>query len=316
MPPAIRISAEVEAAVTAGHPVVALESTVFGPLGLPARAGSEALLRSVGAVRAGGATPALTAVLDGVAVVGVDETGYDAVLAAPRKAAERDLPVAVAQRWPAAGTTVSAALALAAAAGIRVFATGAIGGVHRGWARTGDESADLFALARHPVATVCAGAKSFLDLAATLERLESLGVPVLGLGTEIFPAFYSRSSGLPVPHAVSTVGEVAAVVAAARALGYRGGVVLAVPLSEGDEVPRHEVEPIVEAALSEAAAAGVTGGAVTPFVLERVAAGTDGRSVRANVALVEGNAGWAAALASVLADAGTGPGPAEAGTRR
>ena len=299
---ALRISPDVAEAVAAGRPVVALESTVFSRLGLPDPAGAEALRRSVEAVAAAGAVPALTAVLDGVARVGVDESEHRDVLAAARKVGERDLPVAVAQRWPAAGTTVSASVALAAAAGIAVFATGAIGGVHRDWARTGDESADLGALARHAVVTVCAGAKSFLDLAHTLERLESLGVPVIGLGTGEFPAFYSRRSGLPVPHESKTVEEVADVVSAARALGYRGGLLVAAPVPEGDEVPFEEVEPVVESALAEAEAAGIAGGAVTPFVLERVAARTGGRSVRANVALVGDNARVAAALATALAE--------------
>lgn len=303
MPPALRIAPEVDAAVATGRPVVALESTVFSRLGLPGPAGAEALRRSVKAVTAGGGVPALTAVLDGVARVGVEEAEFETVLSAGRKVGERDLPVALAQRWPAAGTTVSASLALAAAALIPVFATGAIGGVHRDWARTGDESADLLALARHPVVTVCAGAKSFLDLGQTLERLETLGVPVVGLGTGEFPAFYSRRSGLSVPHQVATAEEAAAVVAAARALGYRGGLLFAAPVPEADEVPFEEVEPIVATALEEAAAAGVTGGAVTPFVLERVAAGTEGRSVAANVALVEDNARRAAALAGALAAA-------------
>ncbi|MDQ3945230.1 MAG: pseudouridine-5'-phosphate glycosidase [Actinomycetota bacterium] len=299
----LHIAAGVEAAVAAGRPVVALESTVFSRLGLPYPTGAEALRRSVEAVTAGGALPALTAVLDGVARVGLDDAEFDAVVGASRKAGERDLPVAVAQRWPAAGTTVSASVALAAAAGIAVFATGAIGGVHRDWARTGDESADLPALARHPVVTVCAGAKSFLDLSRTLERLETLGVPVIGLDTDEFPAFYSRRSGLPVPHQVASAEEAAEVVTAARSLGYGGGLLLVAPVPEADEVPFEEVEPIVVSALAEAAAAGVTGGAVTPFVLDRVADGTAGRSVRANVALVEDNARWAAALAGALAAA-------------
>lgn len=302
----VRVSAGVRTALAAGHPVVALESTVFSRLGLPDPAGREALRRSLEAVTAGGALPALTTVLDGVARVGVEESEFGAVLAAGRKAGERDLPVAVAQRWPAAGTTVSASLALAAAAGIPVFATGAIGGVHRGWPRTGDESADLPAIARQPVVTVCAGAKSFLDLALTLERLETLGVPVLGLATDEFPAFYSRRSRLSVPHRVETVTEAAEVVTAARALGYRGGILVASPVPEADEVPLEDVEPLVEAALAEATAAGITGGAVTPFVLERVAVGTGGATVAANIALVAGNARIAAELAVALGPGATG----------
>jgi pseudouridine-5'-phosphate glycosidase len=295
-----RVSPEVEAALAGGRPVVALESTVYSRLGLPGPPGAEALRRSLDAVRAEGALPAVTGVLDGIARVGLDETELAAMLGATRKAGERDLPVAVAQRWPAAGTTVSASVALAAAAGIAVFATGAIGGVHRDWARTGDESADLVALARHPVVTVCAGAKSFLDLGQTLERLETLGVPVLGLATDEFPAFYSRRSGLPVPHRVESAAEAAEVVMAARALGYQGGILVATPVPEGDEVSLEEMEPVVESALAEAADAGITGGAVTPFVLERVATRTGGRSVRANVALVEDNARVAATLAAAL----------------
>lgn len=298
---ALRVSDEVQAAVAAGRAVVALESTVFSRLGLPPEAGAEALRRSVGIVRAEGAVPALTTVLEGVARVGVSEAEQAAVLAAGRKAGERDLPAAVVQGWPAAGTTVSASLALAAAAGIATFATGGIGGVHRDWATSGDESADLPAIARHPVVTVCAGAKSFLDLGVTLERLETLGVPVVGVGTDELPAFYSRRSGLRLPHRVESPEEAAEMVVAARALGYRGGVVVCNPPGEADEVPIEVVEPMVEEALAEAAAAGVAGGAVTPFVLERVARGTGGRTVTANVALVADNARVAARLAVALA---------------
>jgi pseudouridine-5'-phosphate glycosidase len=305
MGPGVRTSPVVAAALTGGQPVVALESTVFSRLGLPARAGGEARKRAYDAVLAGGAVPALTVILHGVARVGVDDEELPRVLAADRKVAERDLAVAVAQGWPAAATTVSASLALAAAAGIGVFATGGIGGVHRDWAQTGDESSDLGALARHPVVTVCAGAKSFLDLPRTLERLETLGVPVIGFGTEGggFPAFWSRRSGLPVPHEVATPAEAVAVVRAARALGYGGGVLVVTPVPERDQVPFEELRPIIDAALADAVAAGITGGAVTPFVIDRIAAATGDRTVAANVALVEHNASVAAAIAGVLASA-------------
>ena len=218
MYPAVRISPLVAAAMADGQAVVALESTVFSRLGLPTAAGDEARWRVYEAVLDRGAVPAMTVVLDGVVRVGVDDDELPLVLAADRKVAERDLAVAAAQRWPAAATTVSASLALATAAGIGVFATGGIGGVHRHWEWTADESADLGALARHPVVTVCAGAKSFLDLPRTLERLETLGVPVIGLATDggAFPAFWSRRSELPVPHEVATAAEAAAVVRAAR----------------------------------------------------------------------------------------------------
>jgi pseudouridine-5'-phosphate glycosidase len=299
----VEIAPEVTAALNEGRPVVALESTVFSRLGLPAPAGSEARKRVYDAVLAGGAVPALTVVLDGLARVGVDDGEMHRVLAADRKVGERDLAVAMAQHWPAAATTVSASLALAAAAGIGVFATGGIGGVHRDWAQTGDESADLGALARHPVVTVCAGAKSFLDLPRTLERLETLGVPVIGLGTDggDFPAFWSRRSGLPVPHDVASANEVAGVVRAARSLGYGGGVLVVTPVPEADEVPYEELQPIIDAAVGEATEAGIRGGAVTPFVIERIADATGGRTVAANLALVEHNAAVAAAVAGALA---------------
>jgi pseudouridylate synthase len=300
---AVRVSPEVAAALWDGRAVVALESTVFSRLGLPGAAGAEARRRAFDAVRAAGAVPALTVVLDGVARVGVDDDELPLVLGAGRKVAERDLPVAVAQRWPAGATTVSASLALAAAAGVAVFATGGIGGVHRDFAARGDESADLVALARHPVVTVCAGAKSFLDLPRTLERLETLGVPVVGLGTDAgaFPGFWSRrSGGQSVPHEVSSPEEAAAVVRAARALGHRGGLLVVTPVPQSAEVPFDELGPVIGAALAEAAAAGVAGGAVTPFVLERIATATDGRTVAANVALVEHNAALAGAIAAAL----------------
>ena len=302
--PAVEVSEAVAAAVAGGRPVVALESTVFSRLGLPEPAGAEAQRRAEAALRAAGAVPALTVVLDGVARVGLADDELPRVLAAGRKVAQRDLPVALAQRWPAGATTVSASLALAAAAGVAVFATGGIGGVHRDFATSGDESADLVALARHPVVTVCAGAKSFLDLPKTLERLETLGVPVVGLGTDggAFPGFWSRRSGGPVvPHEVASPGEAAAMVRAARALGYGGGVLVVTPVPAADEVPFEELAPVIDAALAGASAARVTGAAVTPFVLERIAAATGGRTVAANVALVEHNAAVAGAIAAGLA---------------
>jgi pseudouridine-5'-phosphate glycosidase len=299
------VSPRVAQALAEGRAVVALESTVFSSLGLPGPAGTAARKRVYEAVTTGGAQPALTVVLDGTARVGVDDEEIPRVLSADRKVAERDLAVAVAQRWPAAATTVSASLALAVAAGIGVFATGGIGGVHRDWAETNDESADLGALARHPVVTVCAGAKSFLDLPRTLERLETLGVPVVGLGTDGggFPAFWARRSGLQVPHEVHTAAEVAEVVQAARVLGYGGGVLVVTPVPAADEVPHEELQPIIEAALGEAARAGVRGGAVTPFVIDRIATAAGGRTVAANLALVEHNAAVAAEIAVALAPA-------------
>jgi pseudouridine-5'-phosphate glycosidase len=287
--------------VDGGRPVVALESTIFSHLGLPSPANAEALDRCLAAVRRGGAVPAVTAVLDGTARVGLDESEHDRIRGPARKAAERDVAVAVAQRWEVGATTVSASLALAAAAGVTVFATGGIGGVHRGAELTGDVSADLDAIAHHPVVTVCAGAKAFLDLARTLEHLETAGVPVLGWRHDWFPAFYLRSSGLRVPHRVESAAEVAAVLAARSRPDV--GMLLTVPIPTADELDRAELDGVLAQALADAQSAGITGAAVTPFVLGRVGSATAGRSVPANLALAENNARVAAEVATALSRA-------------
>jgi pseudouridine-5'-phosphate glycosidase len=292
------ISEEVDGALTEGRAVVALESTIFSNLGLPAPANREALERCLAAVRRSGAVPAITAVLDGVERVGLDDAEHERVCGPARKTAERDLGVAVAQGWSFGATTVSASLALAHAAGVRVFATGGIGGVHRGAETTGDVSADLGAIAAHPLVTVCAGAKAFLDLPRTLEELERLGVPVLGWRHDWFPAFYTRSSGLSVPHRVETAAEVAAILAQRPRADL--GVLLTVPIPIDAELNPTATESTVAAALADAAGAGVTGAAVTPFVLARIAAVTEGDSVPANLALAENNAAVAAAIALAL----------------
>jgi pseudouridylate synthase len=239
-------------------------------------------------------------VLDGIARVGLsdDETGR--ILGPGRKAAERDVPVAVAAGWEFGATTVSASLALAAAAGIEVFATGGIGGVHRGAELTGDVSADLDALAHHPVVTVCAGAKAFLDLARTLEYLETVGVPVLGWQHDHFPAFYTRSSGLPVAHRVETAAEVAAVLR--HRTRERTGVLLAVPIPEADALDDDGLGRALDDALAACERDGIVGAAVTPFVLDRIAQATDGRSIPANLALAENNASVAGHVAVALAE--------------
>lgn len=295
-----RLSAEVAAARSDNVPVVALESTIFSSMGLPSPANHEALIRCEAAIRAGGAVPAVTAVIDGIARVGIEPHEVERVLAGVRKVAERDLPVAIAQRIDVGCTTVSATVALCATAGVRVFATGGMGGVHRDDHLTGDVSADLEALARHPVATVTAGAKAFLDLGKTLERLDTLGVPVIGMRTDRFPAFYTRDSGFAVPHRVETEAEAAAVLQARIDLGLPGGVVVANPIPEAAALPQEEVDQAIEAALSAAAAAGLRGAAVTPFVLGRLAEVTGGRSIPANLALAEHNAAVAAGIAAAL----------------
>ena len=290
----------VQAALATGQPVVAMESTIYSTLGLPVPHNAEALQRCKAAVTAGGAVPAVTAVVDGQWRIGLTEGEEERVLEGTRKVAERDLAVAAAQRWDVGVTTVSASVALAARAGIAVFATGGIGGVHRGVEVSGDISADLDALAHHPVVTVCAGAKSFLDLPRTLEFLETAGVPVLGWRHADFPAFYVRSSGLPVPHVVQTAAEVARVLRARSR--PQTGVLLTVPIPEADELDPERHDAALTAALGAAAAAGITGAAVTPFVLERVGRETEGGSVPANLALAENNARVAAEVAAALLD--------------
>jgi pseudouridylate synthase len=304
------VSAEVRAALDAGTAVVALETTIFSNLGLPSPANSEALDRCVAAVRAAGAVPAVTAVLDGVARVGLDQTEHERIVGtgpggangvSARKAAERDLGVAVAQRWEFGATTVSASIALAAAVGASVFATGGIGGVHRGADVTGDVSADLDALASHPVITVSAGAKAFLDLDRTLEYLETRGVPVLGWQHDWFPAFYTRSSGLPVPHRVDDATTVAEVLAARP---RDAGVLVAVPIPAEAELDPAAIDAALDAALDDAAASGVAGAAVTPFVLGRIATATAGDSIPANLALAERNASVAGEIAVAVSRLG------------
>lgn len=295
----IRVSTAVAAALAAGRPVVALESTIFSNLGLPAPANGKALRQCLAAVRDGGAEPAVTAILDGQARVGLEPGEEERVLTGTRKVAERDIAVALAEGLPVGVTTVSASVALAHAAGVQVFATGGIGGVHRGAEVTGDISADLDALANHPVVTVCAGAKAFLDLGRTLEYLETAGVPVLGWQHDWFPAFYLRSSGLPVPHRVETAQVVADVLR--FRIRERTGVLLTVPIPPADELDPAALNEALDAALAACAAEGVTGAAVTPYVLARIEQQTAGASVPANLALAENNARVAAAVAAALA---------------
>ena len=298
---AIRVSSAVRAALAAGRPVVALESTIFSNLGLPAPANADALRRCQAVVRAGGAEPAVTAILDGVARVGLEAEDEERVLTGSHKVAERDVAVAVARGLEVGVTTVSATVALAHAVGVQVFATGGIGGVHRGVEISADISADLDALAHHPVVTVCAGAKAFLDLPRTLEYLETAGVPVLGWQHDWFPAFYLRSSGLPVPHRVESAGVVADVLR--NRMRADTGVLLTVPIPVADELDAVQLQASVDAALAATEAEGITGPAVTPFVLARIEQQTDGASIPANLALAENNARVAAAVAAELAAA-------------
>jgi pseudouridine-5'-phosphate glycosidase len=286
------------------RPVVALESTIFSELGLPSPHNREALKRVWAAVAAVGALPALTAVVDGTIRCGVEVDLFDRICGPARKVAYRDLSVAMAHGWAYGATTVSATVAIAGRCDIPVFATGGIGGVHRGAERTGDVSADLDAIGRWPVVTVTAGAKVFLDLARTVEYLETRSVPVLGWRCDEFPAFHTRSSGVALAHSVETAEEVAAVARNHWALGG-GGVVVASPVPEAQAIDRDELEQWVDQALADTGFAPgevERGGAdVTPAVLRRLSELSGSRTVHANLALAEHNASVAADIAVALA---------------
>jgi pseudouridine-5'-phosphate glycosidase len=296
----LHVSPEVADALRAGRAVVALESTLITH-GLPHPANVEAALAMEAAVRAGGAVPATIAVLGGKISVGLTRAQIEALATKPagsvRKCSRRDLPIAVA-RGEDGATTVAGTMIVAAMAGIRVFATGGIGGVHRG--APFDVSADLLELGRTPVAVVCSGAKSILDLPLTLEVLETQGVPVVGLGTDTLPAFYARSSGLPVDVAVKTPADAAQIIAAARRLEAQHGVLVTVPVPEKDALPAEKMEDAIRRATAEAESKNIHGKAVTPFLLARVAELTGGDSRRANIALLVNNARVAAEIAVVL----------------
>ena len=295
-----RVGTEVAAALAAGTPVVAMESTIYSAFGLPEPANRECLERCEAVIRAAGAVPAMTAVLDGVSVVGVEPEEVERVLGGTTKIAARDLAHAHAVGLDVGVTTVSASVTLAARAGVAVFATGGIGGVHRGAAQSGDISHDLLAIARHPVVTVSAGAKAFLDLPRTLEEFETLGVPVVGWHTDRFPAFYTRDSGTGVTMTVHSGAEMAALVAANADLGHPGGVLVANPIPEADALDAARIDAAIAAALADAEASGVQGPGVTPVVLAAIAAATDGDSVPANLALAENNARVAAEIAVAI----------------
>lgn len=298
---AYAVGEEIVSGLAEGRAVVAMESTIYSGLGLPTPANEECLQRCERAIRAEGAIPALTAVIDGVARIGVEPHEVERVLHGSTKIAARDLGFAYAAGLPAGVTTVSAAVTLAAAAGVPVFATGGIGGVHRGASETGDISHDLVALSRHPVVTVSAGAKAFLDLPRTLEQLETLGVPVVGWQTDRFPAFYTRDSGLSLPAEVSDAEEVAAMFAANARLAHPGGVLVANPIPEADELDAKRIDSAIEHALRDCSHLGVRGPGVTPVVLAAIAEATHGESVPANLALAENNARVAAQIAVAIA---------------
>ena len=298
----LAVSPPVADALAAAAPVVALESTLIAH-GLPYPLNLETAGEMMGAIRREGAVPALIAVLDGRIRIGLEASELVRIASDDRiaKAGARDVPILVATGASGA-TTVAGTMFCARLAGIEVFATGGIGGVHRGASSTFDVSADLYELARTPVAVVCSGAKSILDVPATLEMLESLGVPVLGLATTRFPAFHLRDSGLPVPHPVQDAREAARVAAAVLAL-ERTGLVVANPVSAEEAMDRETVEHLVEQAERGARTANVAGKALTPFLLDALAASSGGATLRTNRALLVDNARAAAEVAGHLAAA-------------
>lgn len=294
----------VAGALRAGGAVVALESTVITH-GLPFPANRDTALAMEAAVRESGAVPATVAVFGGRIRVGIseEEIGWLASLpaGAARKCSRRDFPILLA-RGEVGATTVAGTMIAAHRAGIRVLATGGIGGVHRG--QPLDVSADLMELGRTPVAVVCSGPKSILDLPLTLEVLETHGVPVVGYQTATLPAFYSRDSGLPVDARADTPEEAAAIVHAAGRMGMEQGVLVAVPVPEAHEFPFGEAEAAIRAATAEAEAQGIRGKALTPFLLGRISELSKGDSQRANVALLANNARVAGRIACALSRMG------------
>ena len=292
------VAPEVAAAIASDRPVVALESTVIAH-GLPWPRNLDLAKRLERVVREEGAVPATIAVLGGRMSVGLDASALEhlARSSSVRKLTRRDIPVAIAERADGA-TTVSATMRIAQMAGIRVFATGGIGGVHRG--DHSDVSADLPELARTPMIVVCAGAKAILDLPATLEWLETHGVIVAGWGTSELPAFFTRTSGLPLETRVDDPGQVAAIASAAWRNGIVSAVLVAVPAPDDEAMPAGRIDAAIGEALARAEREGIRGNAITPFLLRQVAELTGGESIDSNLALLEQNARIAASIAIAL----------------
>jgi pseudouridylate synthase len=300
---AVRVSDEVGEALAAGRPVVALESTIIAH-GLPHPDNLRVAGEIEDAVRGAGAVPATIAVLDGEVRVGLDGEALQRIGAGEdvAKCSVRDLPVVCARGGDGA-TTVAATAHLAVRAGIGVFATGGIGGVHRGAAETFDESADLVALGRLPICIVCAGVKSILDVGATLERLETLGVTVLGYRTDSLAGFYLSDSGHPVPWRAESPGEIAAIMRARADVGSPGAILVANPLAPGDQLDPELHQRVLDEALAAGADEGIHGKAITPYLLDRLRRDTEGESLRANVTLVLHNAALAGEIAAAAAAA-------------
>ncbi len=284
----MRVSQEVQDALAAKAPIVALESTIIAH-GLPRPDNLTAARRFEDQIRAAGATPATVAILDGIPTVGLSDQQVERIATEDiAKASVRDLPIVIGKGISGA-TTVASTASLASLAGVRVFATGGLGGVHRGAQETFDESADLSVLASTPITVVSAGVKSILDISATLERLETLSVPVLGYQTDIFPAFWLSQSEYPLDWRVDDPGEVARIMAARDALGYRGGIVVANPVPEDQQWDPEIHDRMLEEALGSATSEGIRGKAVTPFVLSYIVQHSQGESLAVNLDLVSHN---------------------------
>lgn len=286
----IKISDEVKNALEEKAPVVALESTIISH-GMSYPFNAELAHEVEEIIRKNGATPATIAIINGIIRIGLDEDAIEFLSTdrSIRKTSRRDLPIILSEKGNGS-TTVSGTMFCAALAGIKIFVTGGIGGVHRGASETFDVSADLTELAISPVAVVCAGAKSILDLPLTLERLETLGVPVLGYQTDEFPAFYSRETGLPVDYNAESALKAAEIIKMKWDLDMSGGLVVACPIPEEDEIPAEEMHMFIKKALKEAEKEGIKGKYVTPFLLRELHTQTRGKSVEANCALVRNNA--------------------------
>ena len=299
------IEPSVAAALTAGQPVVALESTIITH-GMPYPQNMETALQVETVIRDAGAVPATIAVLDGRLKIGLTHDDLTRLATAGRRSVTKLTRANLAHCLAAGGTgstTVAATMIAAHQAGIEVFATGGIGGVHRGAEKSFDISADLHELSKTPVTVVCAGAKAILDIAKTLEVLETLGVPVITFGQDAFPAFWSRSSGLASPMTAHDPAHIARTWRTQRALGLETGCLVANPIPEGAEIAPETINPIIQQALTDAEAQKLSHGAVTPFVLQRVFELTEGASLTANIALILDNARLAAKIAIAYAKA-------------
>jgi pseudouridylate synthase len=300
--PSLALTEEVAQALHDGTPVVALESTIISH-GMPYPQNVTMATEVEQIIRDGGAVPATIAVLDGRPRIGLGPDDLELLATSPdvAKTSVRDLPYVIARRGHGA-TTVAATMRLAALAGISVFVTGGLGGVHRGAPLTFDTSADLTEMSLTNVAVVSAGVKSILDIGLTLEALETLSVPVVAYGTSEFPAFFSRSSGHEAPMRADTADEIAALMAAKWNLGIAGGVAVVNPIPTQDEIPANEINGIIDQAIADMQARGIHGKEATPFLLGRIVEITGGASLTANIALVNNNAQLGAQVARAYAD--------------